>query len=265
MPSRRTWRTGSRHWRTCADELVAEKPADLKPYGLDRPQTRWHFASGDKDVLVLLVGATDKDKSGRAYAKVQGNDLVFLLDAPLTGRALAEYRSRTVWSPAPPDAAQAERLTFARADGSFSLDKIDGKWQVAGKPDVPVKAGTVNDALDALAGLRAERYVADKATDLKPYGLDPQSADLLKVEVQTPSGKPALHIGRQEDGSKRRYATVPGDAASVFLVSEADAKRLRAHARRFPRRSAVSLLRRGPFQGRRAAVLFRGCASRPRL
>ena len=209
-----------------ANELVVEKAADVKPYGLDRPQARWRFTIGDKDALVLLVGATDKDKSGRAYARVEGSDVVFLLDSLLSVRALAEYRSRTVWSPAPPDAAQVERITFGRTAGSFRLEKVDGKWQVAGMPAVTVKPEAVTDALDALAGLRAERYVADKGTDLKLYGLEPQSPDLLIVEVQTPSGKRALHIGRQEDGSSRRYAAVPGDGAPVFLISEADAKRL---------------------------------------
>jgi hypothetical protein len=209
-----------------ADELVAEKPADLKPYGLDHPQARWRFAAGDKDILTLVIGATDKDKGGRAYAQIAGSDLVFLLDAPLTGRALAEYRSRKVWSPAPPDAAQVDRVICAHSDGPFTLEKVDGSWHVAGKPDVMIKPEAVTDLLDALAGLRAERYLADKATDLKPYGLDPQSPDLIKLEVQTPTGKHTLHIGREEGGSKRRYATVPGDAAPVFLTSETDARRL---------------------------------------
>jgi hypothetical protein len=139
---------------------------------------------------------------------------------------LAEYRSRKVWSPAAPDAAQVDRITCARSDGSFTLEKVDGTWRVAGKPDVMIKPEAVTDLLDALAGLRAERYIADKATDLKPYGLDPQSPDLIKLEVQTPTGKHTLHIGREEGGSKRRYATVPGEGAPVFLTSEADAKRL---------------------------------------
>jgi hypothetical protein len=209
-----------------ASELVADKPADVKPYGLDRPQARWRFTVGDKDTLVLLVGAIDKDKSGRAYARVEGGDLVFLLDAALTGRALAEYRSRKVWTPTPPDAAQVERITFARAEGPFALERLDGTWRVPGKPDVMLKPETVTDTLDALAGLRAERYVADKGADLKLYGLDAASRDLLKVEVQTPSGKRELLLGREEDGSKRRYATMPGEGSPVFLISEADAKRL---------------------------------------
>ena len=46
--------------RLRADELVADKPADLKPFGLDKPEARWRFLSGDKEVLSLLIGNRDK-------------------------------------------------------------------------------------------------------------------------------------------------------------------------------------------------------------
>src|SRR5262245_37687329 len=45
--------------RLRAEEIVAEKPADLKPYGLDKPD-RWRLYSGDKEVLNLLVGSKEK-------------------------------------------------------------------------------------------------------------------------------------------------------------------------------------------------------------
>jgi hypothetical protein len=206
-----------------ADELVADKPADLKPYGLDRPRVRWRFLEGDKEVLSLLVGsAKGVGQSRRAYAKLAAGDLVFLLDPQQTARALGEYRSRKVWTP--PDAAQAERLRYGYENNPFVLEKVENTWQVAGKPDAAVNADAVRDALDALARLQAERYVADKGADLKVYGLDRPN---LVLEVESPSGKQALHVGRQEGGSKRYYATVPGAAgAPVFLISEADAARI---------------------------------------
>src|SRR5262249_43020629 len=33
--------------RLRADELVSDKPEDLKPYGLEKPEIRWQFFSGD--------------------------------------------------------------------------------------------------------------------------------------------------------------------------------------------------------------------------
>jgi hypothetical protein len=206
-----------------ADELVAEKPADLKPYGLDRPAARWRFFKGDKEVLGLLVGDREKPDSSRRYAKLAGGNLVFLLDAALTGKFLGEYRSRAVWTGV--DAAQIEQIRYGSSQQPFALTKVDNDWQVAGKPAAKVKAEAVSDALDALAGLKAARYVVDKTTDLKPYGLKEPP---LVLELKPRSG-PAkvLHIGRPVGGSKRYYArVVDGDNSAVFIIAEADAKRI---------------------------------------
>jgi hypothetical protein len=208
--------------RLRADELVAEKPADLKPYGLDRPEARWRFQQGTKDVLNLLIGG--RDKSGtRSYARLEGGDIVFVLGADLTKRVLAEYRKRTVWSPSL-DAAQVETVRYGHARNPFLLEKIDTTWRVVGKPEVKVSTEAVSDALAALAGLRVERYVVDKGADLKLYGLEPPE---LVLEVQTRDGRKVLHVGRREGETKNYYARVPEkDRSDVFVIGEKEAERI---------------------------------------
>jgi hypothetical protein len=207
--------------RLRADELVADKPEDLKPYGLDKPEARWRLQHGDKEVLHLLIGSPDKE-GARRYAKLAAGDVVFLLDPQLSTRSLAEYRSRTLWPPL--DAVQIEKLTFGYAENPFTLEKVDNTWRVAGKPDVKVQPEAIQATLDALAGLKALRYVEDRSKQLPLYGLEPPQ---LALEIQTPSGKRVLHVGRQEHESKRFYARVPeGDRADVFVISENDAARI---------------------------------------
>jgi hypothetical protein len=206
--------------RLQASELVAEKPGELKAYGLDKPEVRWHFQSGDKDVLSLVLGNRDK---GRAYGKLEKGDVVFLLDAPLTNRLFAEYRTRAVWNPSL-DSAQAEALTLTRGSTAFTLEKTDAGWQLAGKPEVKIRAEAVSETLAAVAGLKAERFVVDKGADLKLYGLEPPE---LTVTVQTRSGPRVLNVGRQEGDSKRYYARVPDkERSDVFVISEADAGKI---------------------------------------
>jgi hypothetical protein len=210
--------------RLRAGELVAEKPTDaqLKGYGLDKPETHWRFQAGDKDVLGLALGRREKG-GGRCYAKLDKGDLVFVLDAPLTAKLFGEYRQRDVWSPSL-DSAQADRLTYTRGGRSFTLEKVGSDWQVEGKPEVKVKAEAVNDTLAAVAGLKAERFVVDKGADLKLYGLEPAE---LTVEVSTPSGRRVLQVGRPEGESKRYYAHVADkDRTDVFIMAEADAARI---------------------------------------
>jgi hypothetical protein len=207
--------------RLRADALVADKPGDLKPYGLDKPEARWRFLAGDKEVLNLQVGSRTPD--GRAHAKLAGDNLVFLLDPALTAKVLGEFRTRTVW-PTPPDVSQAEGIRFTSLKNPFILEKVDNAWHVAGKPEVKVNAQAVSDTLAAFADLKAQRYVVDRDADLKLYGLEPPQ---LILEVLTPAGKKVLHIGRPEGESKRVYAQAPEKAkGEVIVLSETDAAKL---------------------------------------
>jgi hypothetical protein len=215
--------TGLRSLR--ADELVADKPADLKSYGLDRAEARWQFSSGDKTIATLLVGDHEKTKGKegpRCYAKLAGGDLVFLLNPKMTTQVLAEYRSRTPWASL--DAAQIEGLNYNYGNRTFVLEKADNEWHVAGKPGVKVNAEAIRETLDALAGLKVARYVVDKGGELKLYGLEPPQ---LALDIRTRSGNRTLHIGRHEGESKRYYARVPeGNNSAVFIISDTDGGRI---------------------------------------
>jgi hypothetical protein len=200
--------------RLRADEIVAEKGADLKKYGLDQPIAQWRFKSGDAEKLNLLVGGLENDKPGaRRFAKLGNGDQVFLLSAKLTAKATDEYRNRKPWPAL--DAAQVEEVTVKSPDKTFTLRKKDGTWKIAGE-DANVKAAIVVDSLDALASLKALRYEADAKADLQLYGL---AKPAWKIEVQTPMGKRELWLGRTEGTSNRFYATIPGSNV-VFVIDD---------------------------------------------
>ena len=206
--------------RLRADELVAEKPKDVKPYGLDKPEAKWTLFAGEKEVLSLTVGKKE-DNGPRAYAKVTTGDVVALLDEKLTGRLFAEYRKRAVWTGG--DASQVETVAISSGANNFALRKDGTNWVDPAAAGDAFDTAKVTELLDALAGLKAERYAADKDGDPKLYGLEPPE----RVIVLTQRGVvKTLHLGRAEGGSggKRVYAKVvePG-RTDVFVVSEADA------------------------------------------
>jgi hypothetical protein len=210
--------------RLRADELVAEKPTaeQLKSFGLDKPAARWQFLSGDEVKLDLLVGQMEKT-GPRRYTRIEGNDLVFLLDLKLSGQLVAEYRPRAVFKENI-DPAQIEAVKFGYRKDAFELKKVDGNWQVVGKPDVKVDDKAVSDCLSALRDLKLERYVKDAGAQLKLYDLDPPE---LLLEVTTPSGQHTLHIGGLEGGTRKRYARVPvAGRADVFVLDEATSTKL---------------------------------------
>ncbi|MGH9677062.1 MAG: DUF4340 domain-containing protein, partial [Candidatus Acidiferrum sp.] len=186
-----------------ADALVAEKPTaeQLKSFGLDKPEARWHVLAGDKELYQLVIGTREKN-GPRIYARLADRDLLFLLDAKLSAKVLAEFRTRSIWNPAP-DASQVVSLRFGFARNPFALEKDGDTWKAAGKPDAHVNKEKVSETLAAIGALKLSRYVLDKDADLKLFGLEPPE---LTLEIGTPSGKKVLHIGRTEGDSKRRYA-----------------------------------------------------------
>jgi len=208
--------------RLRVDELIAEK-GDLKQFGLDRPQVQWTCSSGGKDVLTLLVGnvetGKEKEPNPRRYGKLANNDAIFLLSAKQTEKALDEYRSRKPWTSF--DAVQVEQITYGGA-APFTLKKNENLWTAAGKPEAKINAKAVSDTLDALAGLKVQRWLADEKGDLQLHGLQPPQ---LTIDLQTSSGKRSLLIGRAEADSQRVYAAVAGET-SIFVLSEEDAKRV---------------------------------------
>ena len=203
--------------RLRADEIVAEKVADLKQYGLDQPAAQWRFKLGDEDQVHLLIGAPENAEPGaRRYAKLGNRNTVFFLNAKTAARALDEFRSKKVWPPFDP--TKAEELTVTGPTGSFTLKKKDKEWTVAGQPKAMVKAKIVADTLEILATLNAHHFVLDARADLKAYGLEKPA---WKLEVQTPAGKRELWLGAMEDKTMRPYATVPG-SGGVFVIDEID-------------------------------------------
>jgi hypothetical protein len=203
-----------------ADELVAEKPADLKPFGLSTPEATWKAFAGDREVLSLLVGA--KEKAGpRVYAKTATGGAVALLPPALTNRVFGEYRKRAIWSDL--DASQIESLILSTGTANVLFRKGPAGWTDAAKPGEAIDAAKMNETLAALAGLKAERYVADKDAKLGLYGLDKPRR--VVVVTQKGGGTKTLQIGGPVGGTdgKQVYAKV-GDPArgEVFVLSEAD-------------------------------------------
>lgn len=217
--------------RLRAEEIVAEKPADLKPFGLDKPD-RWRVFNGDKEVLTLLVGAREKvgepgkTKDGfRAYAKLEKGELVVLLDMAQTAKVSAEYRKRALWEPL--DVAQANSIEVDTLEGpgSFKFFKGPVGWIDPVNPTERINAEVVTDLLDAFAGLKAERFVEHLPADAgKIYGLDPVRRT---ITVQSQNGqKRTLRLGRLDD-AKRAYARAEGPGKPpIVLLSEADTARV---------------------------------------
>jgi Domain of unknown function (DUF4340) len=206
-----------------ADTWVAEKGKDLKASGLDKPEAKWTVFDGDKPVLVLLLGKKAAD--GRVHVATDKGELVGLLDLPMTGRVLAEYRLRRAWDV---DAAQVDSVEMAQGAAKFTLEKAGQQWVDPAKPADMIDVRVVTELLGTLGGLKVEQYAADKDATLKLFGLEKPEMTLTAV-MRGGTAKRTLEIGGAVGGTdgKQRYArVVDKDRSDVFILSSADTARL---------------------------------------
>lgn len=211
-------------------DLVAEKPDDLKPFGLDKPTAELHFFQGDREVLNLLVGS--RDAHGRVVVKSAAGDLVGELEPAIAHRVLGEYRLRSIVPNL--DVAQAETLIVNAGSGPLIFTKAEDGWHSA-KAGQAANVNAIADVLSTLAGLKAERFVADEKADLKLYGLEPARRVII---VRTRAGQTVkLHLGNQEGGGPKVYATLPDTGnGAVVVLSEADTAKLMKPAEEFTKK-----------------------------
>ena len=155
--------------RLRAEEIVAEKPADLKPYGLDKPE-RWRVFNGDKEVLNLLVGAREKvgepgkQKDGfRSYAKLDKGDLVVLLDMALTAKLVGRVSQAGPVGAARRGPGDQDRGRHAGGPRLVQADEGPARLDGPAEPGERMSTETVTDFLDAFAGLKAERFIEHDA------------------------------------------------------------------------------------------------------
>lgn len=213
--------------RLRAEEIVAEKPADLKHYGLDKPD-RWRWFNGDKEVLNLLVGSRELAGAAetlRNFAKLDKGDTVVLLDMALSTKLRAEFRKRSLWEPLDVAAATTLSVDTAEGPGSFKLLKGPAGWIDPANAGEKIDQAAVTDLLDAFAGLKAERFVETDAKDgTKIFGLEPPRKTIT-VSAQGGQSRTLL-LGRL-DAEKRAYGQV-GDMTKkgVFLLSAGETAKI---------------------------------------
>jgi len=116
------------------------------------------------------------------------------------------------------DASAVTRLDLKRKDVEpVVLAKNDsGKWQITDPSPLGADQNTVGGIVSTLSSLNSERLVDEKASDLKPYGLDPPNLEVDVTEKDNKTQK--LLIGDDTPTSGAVYAMLAG-SPHVFTMS----------------------------------------------
>lgn len=181
-------------------------PADLKKYGLDKPDVTVNLAAGSTKAT-LIVGS--KAESNTVYARDLSKPMVVTLESSLLDdlkKGADDYRRKDLFEFR---AYNATRVEFTRGGESIVFERV--KAAKEGDPDKwsrvsPKPADADRDKVDALlaklANMRASSFVESQAKT----GLDKPA---LVVYAKFDDGKKEERISFGKNGDDV-YATIPG-------------------------------------------------------
>lgn len=110
------------------------------------------------------------------------------------------------------------KLTIKKnaTEPSTLVKNSSGQWQITAPHDYPADQDVVNGMLSTLSNLNSDRLIAEKAANLKQYGLtDPT----VEVDITSKDGKSnTLLIGDKLPAGGGSYAAVSGDPR-VFSIA----------------------------------------------
>jgi len=203
-----------------AERLVAERPTDLTPFGLDAPEivAGITFKRDSKTVERALRVGKPAEGGGR-YAMLADGDLVFAVSGETVAHLTAELHDRLVMDFRK---AHVQAVTIRHAGQSpFTLVKESATWRLRGRSAAAVRVEAVEDVVDDLFALETDRFTAYAPADLAPFGLAEPRA---RVTVALASGERTILLGNALAGGGALAKTARGRA--VFELDRQRAARL---------------------------------------
>jgi hypothetical protein len=137
----------------------------------------------------------------------------YFLDRMLTQkRQLSREREEALLSLKKEDVTA---FTLTNPEGSFRVEKKEGKWRIVKPLDLGADEDQVESLLTNIGA--AKRYDPVETSELEQYGLD-NPRETITLECETTGEKQTLYIGVESTSSGRYFATTRGDK-TVFTVA----------------------------------------------
>jgi hypothetical protein len=201
------------------DQVPAEK---MKEFGLDKPIFTVGFQVGDQTHQLSFGSKAPGNQN--FYAQKDNEPQVLLIRIPdkeTLDRTVTALRSKKIFSLSPDKVTE---IRVIHQDERLRLSKAAPTEWTPGTPlQLKLRGDKINSLLNHIAGAKASEFVAEKADDLKKYGL-----------VPSPTLRLTLLAGKQEEtlliGSKqgdRYYAQISG-TDPIMLVDKSVVENLPA-------------------------------------
>jgi Domain of unknown function (DUF4340) len=175
-------------------------PADLKKYGLDKPQATVELAAGSSKATLEIGGKADDNT---VYARDAAKPMVVTIDKSLAddlAKGADDYRVKDLFQFR---AYNANHVEITRGDQKIVFDRVKGqgdnapdKWHRASPNPADVDRDKVDGALAKLANMRATSFVDSTANT----GLD-KPAMTVDVKFEDNKKEEKVTFGKQGDNT----------------------------------------------------------------
>lgn len=202
--------------------VEAENPsdADLKKYGLDKPQASLHLNAGSSRASLIVGKATDADGSA-VYARDLSRQAVMTIENQLVDdlkKGVDQYREMNLFEFRP---YNATRLEIVRDGQTVVFEKVKGPDEKT--PDKWRRASPNAGDADK-----------DKMESLLQKLSDTRAASFVESSTKTGLASPAMTVTAKFDEGKKEervaFAKVDNEAFASLPPGEADAAKINAAA-----------------------------------
>jgi hypothetical protein len=202
--------------------FVAENPASLQPFGLDRPVRLDVHTGRDKDraTKTLLLGRADPAKQG-IYAMRPGEASVLLLPEDLEKalpRSAAVLRDKTVL---PFDREKIAKIEIDGPRGAVTLTRENNQWRITAPEALAADQVEAGALLQKLRALKAQAFLTEDASGIGRYLAKPA----VRITVTDDGGRATTVLlgpsPEQRGGQPSAYAAVAGRGPLVLVNAAA--------------------------------------------
>jgi hypothetical protein len=220
-----------------AKSYVAEDPKDLATFGLADPAVKLTVElkekkkEGDEEketerTVALLIGnkVPDQDEYYAKLAEGDNSKFVFTVTKDVYRKVTSELHDREVVNITKSD---VKKLVLKSKEETITCvrdEKDADKWKITTPKEAEGKKSEIEDVLDELDPLKAERLASYKAVgsaELKPFGLDEPE---LTISLNLKDGKDeTIEVGKLTKEDPDEYYWVRSTKKDgVYLVKKSD-------------------------------------------
>jgi hypothetical protein len=203
------------------DQIIAEKPSDVKEFGLDQPDVVVSVKTTQGTPgLQLSIGKATPTVSGY-YARIGDKPAVITVSANVKtnlDKTLYDLRAKTILDF---DPAQIKQVAFTirNAGGAtqdIKLEQTEDHWKIVGPKAYNADQTKMVAFLSNVKSSQIKEFIEENPTNLAQYGLEPPLNTLALVIGQDNTRKTLL-LGNANPNKDGVYAKLE-TAGNVFLV-----------------------------------------------